>query len=104
MATILNITDRIKNEKKSIQIGDTVLGINTSFDTIIEMQALDETGKSEIEKMQSILELLLGEDYQKLRGMKLSMENIKVVFTAIMAVVNACTYDEMEARFQAAQN
>ena len=99
MASILNITDRLKKQVKQIEIGDVTLTVNTSFDAMIEIEALDRSSISDVEKMQKSLKVLLGEDYDKLAGMKLDVEDMKVVFTAIMALTNGCTYEEMEERF-----
>ena len=103
MASVLNITGRLKKETKQIQIGDDVLTVNTAFETMIEIEAIERTGIGDSEKMLKILELLLGNDYAKLKAMQLDVADMKVVFIAIMATVNACTYEEMEARFQAIQ-
>lgn len=100
MASVLNITDRLKNEQKKIQIGDELLTVNTAFDAMVEIEAIERTDASDAEKMIKTLKILLGDDYKKLQAMKLDVQNMKVVFIAIMATVNACTYEEMEARFQ----
>ena len=100
MASVLNITDRLKNEQKKIQIGDELLTVNTAFDAMVEIEAIERTDASDAEKMIKTLKILLGDDYKKLQVMKLDVQNMKVVFIAIMATVNACTYEEMEARFQ----
>ena len=101
MATILNITDRLKNDKKQIEIGDKILTVNTSFDSMIEIEAINRSQLADAEKMQKTLKILLDSDYTILEAMKLDINDMKIVFTAIMALVNACTYEEMEARFQA---
>ena len=100
MASVLNITDRLKNEQKKIQIGDELLTVNTAFDAMVEIEAIERTDASDAEKMIKTLKILLGDDYKKLQAMKLDVQNMEVVFIAIMATVNACTYEEMEARFQ----
>lgn len=100
MATILNITDRLKNEKKQIEIGDKILTVNTAFDSMVEIEATNRSQITDTEKMQKTLKILLGDDYKVLEAMKLDVADMKVVFTAIMALVNACTYEEMESRFQ----
>lgn len=100
MATVLNITDRLKKEVKQIQIGDEVLTVNTAFEAMVELEANQRMKIDDTEKMEKNLLLLLGEDYQKLKEMKLDLEDMKVVFIAIMATVNACTYEEMEERFR----
>lgn len=100
MATILNITDRLKNDKKQIAIGDKVLTVNTAFDSMVEIEAINRSEIADTEKMQKTLKILLEDDYKTLETLKLDVGDMKVVFTAIMALVNACTYEEMEARFQ----
>lgn len=100
MASCLNITDRLKKETKQIQIGDDVFTVNTAFESMVEIEALERNDKVDfLEKMIQTLKILLPE-YDKLKALKLSVEDTIVVFTAVMAVVNACTYEEMEARFQ----
>jgi hypothetical protein len=101
MASVLNITDRLKKETKQIQIGEDVLTINTAFEAMVEIEAIERTEISDSEKMLKTLEILLGKDYKKLKDMQLDVADMKVVFIAIMATVNACTYEEMESRFQA---
>lgn len=102
MATVLNITDRLKNDKKQIAIGDKILTVDTSFDNMVEVEALNRSKEiSDTEKMKQTFRKLLGDDgYALIEAMKLDIDDTKVVFTAIMALVNACTYEEMEARFQ----
>ena len=100
MASILNITDRLKKEQKQIQIGDEILTVNTAFEAMVEMEAIERTNISDTAKMVKILKILLGDDYVKIEKMKLDVEDVKVVFIAIMALVNACTYEEMEERFR----
>ena len=101
MASVLNITDRLKKEKKQIQIGDEVLTVNTAFEAMVEIEAIERRKDvSDTEKMLKTLQILLGDDYAKLQAFQLDVHDMKTVFIAIMATVNACTFEEMEARFQ----
>lgn len=101
MASVLNITDRLKKEVKQIQIGEELLTVNTAFESMVEIEALERRKDvSDTEKMLKTLEILLDDDYAKLKAMQLDVHNMKIVFIAIMATVNACTFEEMEARFR----
>lgn len=103
MANVMNITGRLKKEQKQIQIGDEILNVNCAFEAMVEIEAIERTEVSDTEKMLKTLQILLDDDYNKLKAMKLDVADMKVVFIAIMATVNACTYEEMEARFLSAE-
>lgn len=101
MASLINITDRIKKQVRQIQVGDEVLTVNTAFEKMVEIEALERRkDMADTEKMLKIMEILLGKDYKKVKDLELDIDGVKVLFTAIMATVNNCTYEEMESRFQ----
>ena len=102
MANVMNITDRLKHEKKQIQIGEELLTVNTAFEAMVKIESIERRKDiSDTEKMVMTLQILLGDDYAKLQAFNFDVQDMKTVFTAIMAVVQAVPFEEMEARFQA---
>jgi hypothetical protein len=99
MASVLNITDRLKKEKKQIQIGDELFTVNTAFEAMVEIEAIERTEISDTDKMLKTLQILLGDDYAKLKALQLDVQDMKTVFIALMASVQAVPYEEMAARF-----
>lgn len=101
MATLIDITGKIKNEEKFIKLGEKSYKVDDSKNTVIQVMAMFESGSSDMEQMEKALELLLGKQAKKdIDAMNLSFEDYKVPFIAVMACVSGKTYEQAEADFR----
>lgn len=101
MATLIDITNKIKNEQKFIKLGDKSYKVDDTKNTVIKVMALFESEGSEIENMENALKLLLGKEaFKDIEAMNLSMEDYRVPFIAVMACVTGKTYEQTEADFR----
>lgn len=97
MAKIINITDKLSNEKSTIVIGENSYEINDSMETVFKFEELSTTGNS---GMISAMEMALGKEACDEIGVsKLSVENFKILTTAVLAAMQGVTYEEAAARF-----
>lgn len=102
MAKIINITDKLSNEKPSLQIGDKVYTVNDGMATVLKFEEL--ASDSTVDNMVKAIEIALGEKAAKELDVRaLSMVNFKVLVIAIMAAVQGIDYEDAAARFQEAQ-
>ncbi len=105
MATVLDITGKLKNEEKSIKLGDRVFPVDDTKNTMMEVMALFEQSHSnDIAAIDEVIKKLLGEKAgAEIDKMNLRFEDYKVIFIALMACVSNETYEEAESRFQKAK-
>lgn len=105
MATVLDITGKLKNEEKSIKLGDHVFRVDDTKNTMMEVMALFEQSQSnDIAAIDAVIEKLLGKKASaEIDKMNLRFEDYKVIFIALMACVSNETYEEAESRFQKAK-
>lgn len=99
MAKIINITDKLVQERPIIQVGEDQFEVNNSMATVLafEETANDESSSAMIEAVK----IALGEDAViKLDILNMSMESYKALIIAIMASVQNLSYEEASARFQ----
>ena len=94
---VINISDKLSNEKPKLQIGEKEYEINNSMETMAKFEELLE--KSTINNMEQAVTVALGEGAQELDIRQMSLDNFKVVTTAILAGIQGITYEEAEARF-----
>ncbi len=102
MATVLDITSKLKQEEKFLKIGDVQLRVDDSKNTVISALAELESDKarSDVENTDLALAWLLGEEgKKKLDEMALNLSDYKEVFTAVMSLVSDVSLEEMEQRF-----
>ena len=101
MATLIDITNKIKNEAKFVKLGEKTYKVDDSKNTVTKVMALFDGDGSEIENMENALKLLLGkEGFKDIEAMNLSMDDYKVPFIAVMACVTGKTYEQAEADFR----
>lgn len=101
MATLIDITGKLKYEQKFIKLGDKSYKVDDSKNTVTKVMALFNGGGSELEQMEKALSLLLGKEaFKDIEAMNLSMEDYKVPFIAVMACVTGKTYEQAEADFR----
>ena len=101
MANIINISNKLNNEPTFIALGEgKQYKVNNNYKTLIKASALFEgENVNEADAMMKSIELILG---KAARGEveEMSIENVRVVFTAVMAAVQGLPYEAVEARFQ----
>lgn len=100
MATVIDISNKIKNEEKFIAYNGKTYKVNDSKNNIIQVQALLSSVKeATIETIDKAMELLVGKDFvAEFSG--LAYEDYLVPFFAAMACVQGKTYEETEAAFR----
>jgi hypothetical protein len=99
MSKVINITDKLSNEKPSIQIGDKIYQINDSVETVLKFEELMSIGTSEA-LVEAISTSLGKESLKEISLKKMSIDNFKVLTIAITASVQGIEYEEAAARFQ----
>lgn len=102
MATVIDITNKIKNEEKFVVYGGKSYKVDDRKNTIVKMYALlDGTEGANLEMIEKVMELLLGKEAAKdFNG--LNYEDYLVPFFAAMACVQNKSYEEVEASFRKA--
>jgi hypothetical protein len=99
VAKIINITDRLNNEKPKIIIGEKTYDVDNSMLTVLRFEEIlaDPNSKNMIKAF----DVALGEKAAKeLEVEKMPVENFKVIFTAIAASMQGLEYEEAEKRFR----
>lgn len=98
MSRVINITDKLSNDKPSITIGEKSYEINDTLEVVFKFEEVASTGnKGAIDA----LKMALGEKACKEIGVeKLSINNFKVLMTALMAAMQGVSYEDAEARFR----
>lgn len=102
MATVIDITNKIKNEEKFIAYNGKTYKVDDRKNTIVQMYAvLDSTDGANLAMIEKVMELLLGKEAVKdFNG--LNYEDYLVPFFAAMACVQNKKYEEVEASFRKA--
>lgn len=102
MATVIDITNKIKNEEKFIGYKGKHYKVDDRKNTIVKLYAvLDSTDGANLEMIETVMELLLGKEAVKdFSG--LNYEDYLVPFFAAMACVQNKSYEEVEASFRKA--
>lgn len=99
MAKIINITDKLSQERPKIIIGEHEFEVNDSMMTVMKFEEL--LNDSTTDGFKKAITLSLGEDAaDKLKFDELSVGNFKVVTIAILAAMQGVEYEEAEKRFQ----
>jgi len=98
VAKIINITDKLSKERPKIQVGEKQFEVNNSMETVLKFEELATVSTSE--SMMKAIDLTLGvEASAELDIKSWSIDNFKVITTAILAAMQDIEYDEAEARF-----
>lgn len=105
MATVIDITNKIKNEEKFIAYNGKTYKVDDGKNTVIKAQAILASAPEDanISTIEEAMAELLGKEAVK-DFENLSMEDYLVVFYGVMACVNGKTYEETEAMFREARN
>ena len=101
MAQILNISNKLNNEAKFIVFGeDKKYKVNDNYKTLMRASELfNGENVNEADAMMEAIELIIGRNARR-EVEEMSLENVKVVFTAVMAIVQGQKFEDMETRFQ----
>ena len=100
MATVIDITGKIKNEEKFIVYNGKSYKVDDSKNTIIEVFAtIDKAEGASVEMIDAVLTKLLGKEAVKdFEGF--AYDDYLVPFFAAMACVQNKSYDEVEKSFR----
>ena len=100
MATVIDITGKIKNEEKFIVYSGKSYKVDDRKNTIVKVYALLESmDNANIEMIDTIMKELLGSEAVKdFEGF--AYEDYLVPFFAAMACVQNKSYEEIEASFR----
>lgn len=103
MATVIDITGKIKNEEKFIVYNAKSYKVDDRKNTIIKVYSvLDSDAGMNLSMIDKVMEILLGKEAVKdFDG--LAYEDYLVPFFAAMACVQNKTYEEVEASFRNAR-
>ena len=100
MATVIDITSKIKNEDKFIVYNGKSYKVDDRKNTIIEVYSIiGEAEGNNIDMVDKVMRLLLGKDAVK-EFDGLNYEDYLVPFFAALACVQGKTYEEIEASFR----
>lgn len=100
MATVIDITGKIKNEQKFIVYNGKNYKVDDRKNTIIEVfSIIDSANGASVEMIDKVLEKLLGKEAVKdFDGF--AYDDYLVPFFAVMACVQNKSYDEVEQSFR----
>lgn len=100
MATVIDITGKIKNEQKFIVYDGKSYKVDDSKNTIVKVYSiLDTATGANVEMIDQVMEILLGKEaVADFDGF--AYEDYLVPFFAAMACVQNKTYEEVEANFR----
>ena len=100
MATVIDITNKIKNEEKFIVYNGKSYKVDDRKNTIVQVYALiDGADGASVDMIDKVMKLLIGKDAVKdFEGFH--YEDYLVPFFAAMACVQNKTYDEVESSFR----
>lgn len=103
MATVIDITSRIKNEEKFVVYNGKSYKVDDRKNTMIEVYSLLNGAKeANIETIDGAMQLLLGKEAVK-DFSDFSYSDYLVPFFATLACVQNKTYEEIEESFRKAQ-
>ena len=100
MSTLIDITNKIKNEEKFIKLYDKTYKVDDSKNTVLKVMSILEK-EGEAVAMDKAIELILGKEAKKyIDSLNLSVQDYQVPFIAVMACVNNVSYAAMEEQFR----
>lgn len=97
----IDISSKLSHEPQTITIAEgKTYEVECGAETMLKAQDLFKKDDS-LDGFFKAIELLLGKEaLEEIKGMKVTVADLKVIIIAIMAQVNEITYEEMEKRFQ----
>lgn len=96
MAKIIDITDKLVDEKPIIRIKGTDYEVNNEFLVSLQIQQLAQSG--DLEDMKKAIELAIPSiDFEK---EKFTINGLNVLFTAITAALRGVDYSTIEEQFR----
>lgn len=99
MAKVINISDRLSNERPKIVLNGKEYEINDSMEVVFKFEELTSSG--DVKSFLKAMEIVLGKEAVKeLQVEKMSIDNFKIWVIAILAAVQGISYEEAEARFR----
>lgn len=99
MATIINITDKIKNEQKFLEYDGKKYVVNASKNAVTEAMAIfSSAGDDIVGSIGKVLYCLLGDAAKDFDEM--DFVDYRTVFVAVMALATGRTYEETEKSFR----
>lgn len=100
MATVIDITNKIKNEEKFIAYNGKTYKVDDRKNTILEVHAiLSENKEATVSTIDTVMAKLIGKDaVADFEGLR--YEDYLVPFFAVMACVQGKSYEETEATFR----
>ncbi|MBG9737090.1 hypothetical protein [Paenibacillus alvei] len=100
MSKIINLTDKFsKDEQSSIQIGNKKYPINNSVEAVLGFEELADGAT--VKGLLNAIEGALGKKAVDEIGVtKMTVENLKVLMSGLVAAMQGLTYEEAAARFQ----
>lgn len=101
MATVIDISNKIKNEEKFITYNGKNYKVNDTKNNVLEaMELIDKSSGARV--MEELVEKMLGKKALKeIEDLNLNMDDYKVIYIAIMACISGETYEKAEERFHA---
>lgn len=98
----IDISSKLGKDKATIKLAeDKVYEVDTSADNYLLVQEKIKNQDFSIDVMYQMIEMLMGKEALKeIKEMKLTIPGLKAIVTALAAVVNEESYEEMEKRFQ----
>ncbi|MBP1999757.1 hypothetical protein J2Z69_000776 [Paenibacillus shirakamiensis] len=99
MSKVINITDKFSTEQASIQIGKKVYPVDNSVEAVLRFEELaqDASAKSLLFAIEGALG---NKAYEEIGVAKMSVANLKVLMTALLAAMQELSYEEADARFR----
>ena len=97
---VINISDKLTSEKPLLVLSeDKKYQVDNSLEAVLKIE--ETMGLGGAEGMVKAIEIALGKQAAKeLDIKKMSIENIKIIITAILAAVQGMSYEEASSRFQ----
>lgn len=100
MSKVINITDKLSDEKPTIVIGDKSYEVNDALEVVFKFEEVAQNGARGQGATEAI-KLALGDKASKeLKIEKMSVGNFRVLMIALMAAMQGLTYEDAEARFR----
>lgn len=99
MATVIDITGKIKNEEKFIVWNSKNYKVDDRKNTILQVYALLNENEMGVETIDKVMSLILGDEAVKDFD-NLAYQDYLVPFFAAMACIQNKTYEEIEATFR----
>lgn len=103
MATVIDITNKIKNEEKFVVYNGKSYKVDDRKNTIVKVYSIiEQSDGASIDMVDAVMKELLGKEAVKDFD-SMNYEDYLVPFFAAMACVQNKTYDEVEASFRKAE-